>query len=94
MTAPNCVGIVEAARDLDRILEGLVFRRRRRANLPGGHLLALLLQRLDDVLRRQAARLHLFRIKPDAHRILARAEYVNVADAGQAGDLVLQPIVA
>ena len=30
-------------------------------------------------------------IEPDAHRILAGAEHIDVADAGQAGDLVLQP---
>ncbi len=59
----------------ERVLERLPCRRRRRADLAGGHLLALLLQRLDHVLRRQAARLQLVRIEPDAHRILPGAEH-------------------
>ncbi len=39
----------------------------------------------------EPARLHLVGIEPDPHRILAGAEHVDVADAGQPRDLVLQP---
>ena len=63
-------------------------RRRRRSDLPGRDLLALLLQRLHHVLRVQAARLELVRVEPHAHRILAGAENIDVADAGQARQLV------
>ena len=83
-------GVAELAGDVERVLERLARRRRRHADLTGGDLLALLLQRLDDVLRDQAARLHLVRVEPDPHRILAGAEHDDVADAGQPGDLVLE----
>ena len=39
------------------------------------------LQRGDDFTGRQAARCHLLRVEPDAHRIIARAEDGDVADA-------------
>ena len=90
MMFSNCSLFVEPAVDVERILERLPRRRRRRADLPGGHLLALLLDRLDDVLRHQRARLQLVRIEPDPHRILAGAEHRHVADAGQARQLVAQ----
>ena len=64
--------VVEPALHVERVLERLAVGRRRRADLAGGDLLALLLQRLDDVLRGQAARLHLVGVEPDAHRILCR----------------------
>ena len=35
--------------------------------------------------------LQLVGIEPDAHRVVAGAEHGDVADAGQAGELVLQP---
>jgi hypothetical protein len=71
-------------------LEGLAARRGRRADLTRGDLRALLPQRLDHVLRHQPARLHLVRIEPNAHRILAGAEHDDVAHAGQPSDLVLE----
>ena len=82
--------VVEPAGDVERVLELLARRRRRHADLAGGDLLALLLDRLDDVLRHQPARLQLVRIEPDPHRILAGAEHGDVADAGQARQLVPQ----
>ena len=51
ITSANCAGVAEPAVDVERVLERLPGRRRRHADLPGGDLLALLLQRLDDVLR-------------------------------------------
>ena len=84
MTFGELAGVVEAARDVERVLERLVaVRRRRHADLARRHLLALLLQRLDDVLRREAARLHLLRIEPDAHRILSGAEHVTLPTPGR-----------
>ena len=83
------LGIVEAAQHVERVLEAWSSGAGGMPIWPAGHLLALLLQRLDDVLRRQAARLHLLGIEPDAHRVLAGAEHVDVADAGQPRDLVL-----
>ena len=49
-----------------------------------------LLQRLDDILGRQPAHLHLVRIKPHPHRILSGAEYADGAHAGKPRDFVLQ----
>jgi hypothetical protein len=62
-------------------LERLAGRRGRCADLTRGDLRALLLQRLNHVLRHQPARLHFVRIEPNAHRILAGAEHDDIADA-------------
>ena len=85
------VGVAEPAHHVEGVLEGLAVRRRRHADLAGCDLLALLLQRLDDVLHVEPARLHLAGVEPDAHRILAGAEHGGVADAGQPRDFILQP---
>ena len=90
MTLANSSGIGEPALELDRVLEVDAGRRRRHADLAGGNLLALLLQRRHDVLGVEAARFQLFRIEPDAHRILAGAEHIDVADAGKPRQLVLE----
>ena len=66
--------IGETALDLDGVLEVDAGRRRRRADLTGRDLLALLLQREHHVGGVEAARIEFFRIEPDAHRILAGAE--------------------
>ncbi len=84
------VDIGEPALQFDGVLEVDAGRRRRHADLTGGHFLALLLQRRHDVLRVQAARFELLRIEPDAHRILAGAEHVDVADPGQSRQFVLE----
>ena len=81
-------GVVEPAADVQRVLERLSCGRRRRADLARGDLLALLLDRGNDVLRHQPAHLQLVRIEPDPHRILAGAEHGDVADAGQPRQLV------
>ena len=51
---------------------------------PGRHLLALLLDDADDVLRRQPPRLKQVRVQPDAHGVLPGAEHGDVADAVEA----------
>jgi hypothetical protein len=84
------LGVAELAHDVQRVLKRLALRRRWRADLPGGDLLALLLQRVDHVLRHQIARLHLARIEPHPHGVLAGAEHGHAADAGQPRDLVLE----
>ena len=83
-------GVVEPAVDVQRILKRLAGRRRRAADLAGGDLLALLLDRLDHVLRHQPARLQLVGIKPDPHRVLPGAEHRDVAHAWQPRQLVPQ----
>ncbi len=64
-------------------------RPRLRAELAGGDLRVLRLQRGDDVGGRQRHARQLERVEPDPHRIL-RAEGREVADPGNARDLVLQ----
>ena len=68
---------------------GARWRRRRRAELAGRDLHVLLANRVDDVARGQAARGDLLRIEPDAHRVVAAAELLHVADAVEARQLVL-----
>ena len=80
--------VVEPAVDVQRVLERLARRRRRRADLARGDLLALLLDRLDDVLRHQPAHLQLVGVEPHPHRILPGAEHRDVADARQSRQLV------
>src|SRR5262249_58942770 len=82
--------VVDAAGDVDGILEILTGRRWRHPDDAGRNLLALLLDRIDHVAWREPARLQLVGIHPDSHRILAGAEDVDVADARDAGELVLQ----
>ena len=81
--------IVEPAFDVERVLEILSRRRRRRADLAGGDLLALLLDRVDDILRGQPARLQQVRVEPNAHGVLAGAEDSHRANAGKASYFVL-----
>ena len=82
--------IDETAAELDRVLEIHVGRRGRHADLSGGDLLALPLQRLDDVGGVETARLQFFRVEPNSRRILAGAEQLDLADAGQPRQLVDQ----
>ena len=83
-------GIVQPRQDVDGVLELLVLRRRRHADLAGRDLLALLLDGVDHVLRHQTEGIELLRVHPDPHRILAGAHHRDVADAGQARQLVDQ----
>ena len=82
--------LVEPAEHVDRVLEGLVGRLRRDADLAGGHLRVLLVERLDHVVGHQPEGLQLLRVEPDPHAVGAGAEHVDLRHAGHAGELVLQ----
>ena len=59
---------------IDGELKLLSRRRRRHADLPGGDVLALALDRVDHVRWRQGALLHQARVEPDAHAVLTGTE--------------------
>ena len=80
--------IAEPREDVDRVLELLVLRRRRHADLSRRHFLALFLDGQDHVFRREVKGIELLRIHPNPHRILARAHHRDVAYTGQARQLV------
>ena len=82
--------IVEAAGDIDCVLEVLSLRRGRHSNHARRHLLALLLERVHHVVRRKAVGLQEVRVQPYPHRILAGAKDVDVADTWKAGKFVLK----
>ena len=67
----------------------LAFRSGRRADLAGGDFLALLLDDVDHVLRRQTPRLKQVRVEPYTHRVLPGAEHRNVPHSIEATKLVL-----
>ena len=69
--------------------EVALFRQRLGAKLTGRDLYVLLLHRRDHVRGGQPARRHFIRVQPDAHRVLAGAENLDLADAGQARQLIL-----
>ena len=71
------------------VLEALVYRRRGRADLAGGDLDVLLLDRREDVERRQVPGLELLRVDPDPHAVVARPEDLDVADPIDPAQLVL-----
>ena len=71
-------------------MERLIFRRGRHADLAGRDLLALLAHRFDDVARLEAQGIELLRVEPDPHCVIAGAEDGDIADAGQARELVDQ----
>src|SRR6185369_4480531 len=83
----------QAALGIDRNLEvrprRVVVRHGRRAELTGGNLDVLLADRAGDIADGQAARGDFFRIEPDAHRIVAAAELLHVADTVDLRQLVL-----
>ena len=58
------------------------------ADLARGVLRVLRADRGGDVGGRDAELRHLVRVQPDAHRVVARAEYRHVGQAGQALELV------
>ena len=94
ITFSNSLDVGQPALQIDGVLEIHPRRRRRRADLARRDVLALLLQRLNHVLGVEASRLELVRVEPDAHRVLAGAENVDFADAGQTRQLVPDVIVA
>ena len=63
--------------------------RRRRAQRAGRHLHVLLADGPHHVGGRQLARGQLVRVQPHAHAVFAGAEHLDVADAGNARQLVL-----
>ena len=73
-------GIVEATFEVERILKILAFGRRRCTGLAGGDFLALLLDGVDHILRRQAPRLQQVRIHPNTHGVLPGAKDRHAAD--------------
>ncbi len=81
--------VFEAARGVDREQKVGLFLQRFSAELTGRHLHVLLLHRRDHVGGGQAARGDLVGIEPDAHRIFACAEDLNLAHARQARQLIL-----
>ena len=81
--------VVEPALEVERILKVLAFRRGRRADLPCGDFLTLLLDDVDHVLRHEAARLKQVRVQPDAHGVLPGAEHRHVAHAVEPTQFVL-----
>ena len=78
------------ALQVDGILKVDAGRRRRCPDLAGSDIPALLLQRMYDILGVEAARLEFVGIEPDAHRILAGAEHIDVADARQSRQFILE----
>ena len=79
----------ETALRFDIELEGARLGHRRLVDHAGGHLHVLAAQRRDHVACGQVAGGELFRIEPDAHRVVARAEDGDIADAVDAGQHVL-----
>ena len=83
------LGVGEAPLRLDVELKGAGLRHRRLVDDAGRHLHVLAAQRGDDVAGGQIAHGELLGIEPDAHRIVARAEDGDVADAVDARQHVL-----
>ena len=82
--SPNCSRVAQPAEGVDLHFEGGAGRRRRLADLAGGDLDVLLGDRVLHVDRGDAEIGELVGIEPDAHRIAALAEDLDVADARQA----------
>ena len=66
-----------------------LLRQRLGAKLSGRHLDVLLLHRRHHIRSRQTAGRDLIGIQPDAHRIFTGAKNLDLADAGQARQLIL-----
>ena len=75
------LGIDQPAQRAEGELEDLAGRRRRLADLTGGHLHVLVLDGPKHVDRGQVARGHFLRVEPDPHAVVALAEIGHVADA-------------
>ena len=80
---------MQTALGVNRDQEIALLRQRLGAKLTGGDLDVLLLHRRHHIRGRQTAGGHLVGIQPDAHRVFAGAKYLDLADAGQARQLIL-----
>ncbi len=72
---------LQPALRVDRELQVEARQRRRGADDAGGGLHVLRADLVDDVAGRQAALGDLLRVEPDAHRVVAGAEQLHLADA-------------
>ncbi len=81
--------VLEPAQRLDAELEGAGVGHRQLIEAARRHLDVLALDRVDHVGRGEIELGHPLRVEPDAHRVVARAEHLDVADAVQAGQHVL-----
>src|SRR6185503_472955 len=80
----------EAPERRDGELEDLIGRYRRPAELAGGDLRVLVLDRVLDVEDREPERVELLRVEPDAHAVRPGAQDLDLADPGDARERVLQ----
>ena len=80
--------VEQAPLELQRQLEGAHVALRRLAERAAGDLDVLRAQRGEDLIRGHAAQCDALRVEPDAHRVFARPEHRDIADAGDAGKLV------
>jgi hypothetical protein len=85
---PNSSVRLQTALGVHGQLEVGAFRRTL-ADHAGRDLHVLLADRVHDVAGGQVARSDLLRVEPDAHRVVARTEQLDVAHAGDARQLVL-----
>jgi hypothetical protein len=84
------LGRDEAARGAHRVGEFLVLGRRCGADLAGGRLQVLLLDRVDDVRGGKAQLGELVGPEPDPHSVVRPAEEIHLRDARNAQQLVAQ----
>ena len=82
--------LVQPAQGVDGKLEGLIVRHGRAAELTGHHLIVLLLDGIGHVHRGHAVVLEPFRIHPDAHAVGPRSQHLDLADARNPAQRVLQ----
>ncbi len=80
---------LQAALGIDQGQEVAAVRHRFRTQLTGRHLHVLFAHRVEHVAGGKAACRHLVRIEPDAHRVVAAAELLRIADAGNARQFIL-----
>ena len=86
---PNCSGVAEPAQRVDRQLERLAPGRGRLADLPGGRIDVLAADGAGHIHGGHAARRQLLRVEPGADAVVALAHVVDVRDAIDAQQLVL-----
>ncbi len=83
-------GIDESALSVDGVLElGGAFGKGEAADDAGGDLHVLVADGVDEITGGDIARSEFFRIEPESHGVIAGAEDEDIADAGEAGDFIL-----